>query len=601
MRDGTTVLLARVDAHRVLVFDPATSRPVERPRAAFEAGWSGRLAASAAKAAHAGSGFGWFFPALRRHTGVLAQTVAVFDSAMAALRGVLLGHTTNRIDVELGARLFDHLTTLPLAWFEARPVGALAARAKELETVRALLTGPGLTVALDVLFTLVFIAVMASFSVALTAIVLATVVGFALIHLVVTPALKAGMADRFTRGADAQAFLVEALHGIETLKATAAEPHARRRWQELLVANTRAAFRSTVVAETTNQAVGFLNKLMTVGILWYGARLVVDGSITAGTLIAFNMMAGRVAAPVLRLTQMWQQVQQGRVAMQKLADVLDAQPEPGAVPGRTPLGPVAGRIEVRGVVFRYGPRAPAALDGVSFAVPAGQVVGVVGMSGSGKSTLVRLLQRLHVPERGTVSIDGVDLAGIDPAWLRPQIGVVPQEVVLFNRSVRENIALSDPGLPMERIEAAARLAGAHDFIVTLPDAYDTVIGERGARLSGGQRQCVALARALVTDPRILILDEATSALDYESEMTVLRSMRRICAGRTVFIIAHRLAALRGVDRIIVLERGRLVEDGTHAALIAARGRYARLHAIQAGAAPPPVAPAAGKATAGGGA
>jgi subfamily B ATP-binding cassette protein HlyB/CyaB len=294
------------------------------------------------------------------------------------------------------------------------------------------------------------------------------------------------------------------------------------------------------------------------------------------------MMRYRVTGPVLRLTQGWQQVQQGRVALQRLGDVLGAQTEPGAVPGRTPLGRIEGRVALRGVVFRYGPRSPAALDGIGFSVPPGQVVGIVGLSGSGKSTLVRLLQRLHVPERGVVSIDGVDLAGVDPAWLRPQIGVVPQEVMLFNRSIRDNIALSDPALSMESVIAAAKLAGAHDFIIALPEAYDTPVGERGARLSGGQRQRLALARALVTEPRILILDEATSALDYESEAIIHRNMRRICAGRTVFIIAHRLAALRTADRILVLERGRLIEDGPHAALIAAGGRYARLHAIQSG-------------------
>jgi subfamily B ATP-binding cassette protein HlyB/CyaB len=628
MRGADAVLIGRADADRVLIFDPATNRPAERSRAEFDAAWTGRLILPKSGGAVSGStslGFGWFLPGMRRHAGVLAQTVAaslfvqlfglvtplfsmilidkvlssgtlgtldvlalgmvamaVFDTAMGGLRALLLGHTTNRMDVELGARLFDHLFALPLTWFESRPAGALAARVKELDSVRALLTGPALTAALDVAFTLVFIAVMWSWSPALTGIVLVTIAGFALVHAALAPALKAGLTDRFACGADAQAFLVEAVNGVETLKSTAAEPHLRRRWQELLVANTRAAFRATVVSELTGQAIGFLNKIMTVAILWYGARLVMDQTITAGTLIAFNMMGGRVAAPVLRLTQIWQQVQQGRVALRKLGDVLNAQPEPGAVPGRTPLGRIEGRVALRGVVFRYGPRAPAALDGIGFAVPAGQVVGIVGLSGSGKSTLIKLLQRLYVPERGTVSIDGVDLAGIDPAWLRPQIGVVPQEVVLFNRPVRENIALGDPTLPMERIVAAAKLAGAHDFIIALPEAYDTPVGERGARLSGGQRQRLALARALVTEPRILILDEATSALDYESEAIIHRNMRRICAGRTVFIIAHRLAALRTADRILVLERGRLIEDGTHAALVEAGGRYARLHATQSG-------------------
>lgn len=638
MRDGRMVLLGRIDHQRALTLAPDTGHPKEVERAAFDANWTGRLIVSRGNHRKQGLRPGWFLASSRRHAGALVQTllaslfvqifglitplfsmividkvlssstlttldvlaigmalITVFEVAMGGLRGLLLSHTTNRLDAELGARLVDHLLSLPLAYFESRPVGALAARAKELDTIRTLLTGPGLSIGLDVVFTLVFIAVMVSLSGSMTAIVVVTVLLFAVIHLIVTPALKSVLSDRFTRGADAQSFLIEALNGIETLKAVSAEPHVRHRWQRLLVANSQAAFRATILSEVSGQAVSFLNKAMTIAILWYGARLVVEGTITAGTLIGFNMMAGRVSGPVLRLTQMWQQVQQGRVALQKLGDVLNAQPEPGANPGRTPLGRVEGRIVFRDVTFRYGPRAPAALESLSFAVPAGQVVGIVGLTGSGKSTLIKLLQRLYVPERGSVSIDGVDLSGVDPAWLRPQIGVVPQEVVLFNRSVRENIALSDPSLPMERIEAAARLAGAHGFIIAQPDAYDTVIGERGSRLSGGQRQCLALARALVTDPRVLILDEATSALDYETEAIVHRNMRQICAGRTVFIVAHRLAALRGADRILVLERGRIIEDGTHAALIAARGRYARLHAIQAGTLTPPPRPAAPEA------
>ncbi|PWC31744.1 peptidase C39 [Azospirillum sp. TSO22-1] len=629
LHDGGFVLVARADAARVLVLDPATNRPVERPRAEFDAGWTGRLLLAerpaASGAGPARFGLRWFLPALARHRWVLTQSLfaslflqlfglatplfsmvvidkvlasgsvgtldvlvigmaamALFDTLTGVLRSVLLTHTTNRLDVELGARLFDHLTALPLSYFESRPVGALAARVKELESIRATLTGPGLTIGLDVLFTIVFVAVMWSFSPALTGIVLLTVAGFALVHGLVSPALKGRLVDRFARGADAQSFLVEAVHGIETLKAMAVEGRMRRRWQELLVANTRASFRAAVLSEATGQVVGFLNKIMAVAILWYGAHLVMDNAITAGTLIAVNMMAGRVSAPVLRLTQIWQQVQQARVAMQKVGDVLNAQPEPGAVPGRTPLGRVEGRIAFRDVTFRYHPKAPAVLDGVSFEVAPGQVVGLVGVSGSGKSTVAKLLQRLHVPERGAVSVDGVDLAGIDPAWLRRQIGVVPQDVVLFNRSVRDNIALADPTMPMERVVEVARLAGAHDFIVGLPEAYDTPVGERGMRLSGGQRQRLALARALVGDPRILILDEATSSLDYESEAIIHRNMRRICAGRTVFVIAHRLAALREADRVLVLEHGRVVEDGPHADLVQAGGRYALLHAFQVG-------------------
>ncbi|MGA7806795.1 ATP-binding cassette domain-containing protein, partial [Bradyrhizobium sp.] len=257
-------------------------------------------------------------------------------------------------------------------------------------------------------------------------------------------------------------------------------------------------------------------------------------------------------------------------------------PEPAYNPARAALPRIRGDIFVEHVSFRYRLDGPEVLQNISIQVPAGQVVGIVGSSGSGKSTLTKLVQRLYVPERGRVMIDGVDLAVADVAWLRRQVGSVLQENVLFNRSIRDNIALADPGMAMERVIAAAELAGAHEFIVELPQGYNTIVGERGASLSGGQRQRIAIARALVTDPRILIFDEATSALDYESERIIQRNMRRISKGRTVLVIAHRLSAVRHADRIITIERGRLVEDGTHDELIRKSGRYADLHRMQAG-------------------
>ena len=445
--------------------------------------------------------------------GMLAM--AIFDTVLSGLRGMLLSHTTNRMDVELGARLFDHLFTLPLTWFESRPAGAVAARVKELDSVRALLTGPALTAALDVVFTLVFIAVMWSFSPALTGIVLATVAGFALVHLALAPVLKSGLADRFSRGADAQAFLVEAVTGIETLKMAAAEPHLRRRWQELLVASTRAAFRATVASEATGHAVGFLNKLMTVAILWYGARLVMDQTITAGTLIAFNMMGSRVTGPVLRLTQGWQQVQQGRVALQRLGDVLGAQTEPGAVPGRTPLGRIEGRVALRGVVFRYGPRSPAALDGIGFSVPPGQVVGIVGPSGSGKSTLTKLLQRLYVPERGVVSVDGVDSRRSIPPGCAARSAWCCRRTCCSTARSATTSRCADPALPHGRGHRGGK-AGRRARVHHRTAEAATTRRSRSAAPTSPAASASAwrIARALVTEPRILILDEATSALDY---------------------------------------------------------------------------------------
>ncbi len=317
-------------------------------------------------------------------------------------------------------------------------------------------------------------------------------------------------------------------------------------------------------------------------ILYFGAKLVIEGNLTVGELVAFNMLAARVSMPVLRLAQIWQDFHQARLSVERLGDILNTHPEPSFAPTRAALPAIRGQVTFEHVTFRYRVDASEVLHDVSFGVSPGQIVGIVGSSGSGKSTLAKLIQRLYVPESGRVLVDGADLTMVDLAWLRRQIGVVLQENVLFNCSVRDNIALADPTVPMERVIAAANLAGAHDFVLELPEGYDTMIGERGNSLSGGQRQRIAIARALMTNPRILIFDEATSALDYESERIIQQNMKQIAAGRTVFIIAHRLSTVRYADRIITIERGRIVEDGSHDELIRSNGRYAKLHYLQAG-------------------
>jgi ATP-binding cassette, subfamily B, bacterial HlyB/CyaB len=279
---------------------------------------------------------------------------------------------------------------------------------------------------------------------------------------------------------------------------------------------------------------------------------------------------------------LWQEFQQVGISVQRLGDVLNTPPEPSYNPNRTTLPQVSGQVVFEEVTFRYRPEAQEVLRKVSFAVAPGKVIGIVGRSGSGKSTIAKLIQRLYVPVRGRILVDGVDLAQVDPAWLRRQVGVVLQENFLFNRSVRDNIALTDPGLSMEQVIQAATLAGAHEFILELPDGYDTMVGEQGCSLSGGQRQRLAIARALVANPRILIFDEATSALDYESEAVIQKNMAKICQGRTVFIIAHRLTAVRPAHRIYVVEKGEIVEDGSHEDLQRRNGFYARLCALQDG-------------------
>jgi subfamily B ATP-binding cassette protein HlyB/CyaB len=434
---------------------------------------------------------------------------------------------------------------------------------------------------MDLFFAVVFLAVLLIYSPALTLIVALTLPLYLAVSLSVTPIFRERLNERFYRGAENQAFLVEAVSGVETVKSMALEPVMQRRWEEQIAAYVKAAFRVIGLGNIATQAVTAINKVSVVLILFFGAGLVIDNKLTVGELVAFNMIASQLSAPVLRLAQLWQDFQQVRISVDRLGDILNTAPEPGQG-GQSTLPPIRGDVVLEGVTLRYRHDAQAVLQNVSLTVPAGQVLGIVGSSGSGKSTLAKILQRLYVPETGRVLVDGVDLALVDPAWLRRQIGVVLQDNVLFNRTVRENIALADPAMGMERVIAAAGLAGAHDFILQLPEGYETMIGERGASLSGGQRQRIAIARALVGDPRILIFDEATSALDYESEAAIQANMRAITQNRTVILIAHRLSTLRGADRIITIEQGRLIEDGDHAKLLGSGGRYADLWRLQSG-------------------
>jgi ATP-binding cassette, subfamily B, bacterial HlyB/CyaB len=471
---------------------------------------------------------------------------------------------------------------LPIAYFEARRAGDSVARVRELENIRNFLTSSALTLVIDLFFTFVFLAVMFYYSPLLTWIVVGSFPFYIALSAGVTPIFRRRLDEKFKRGAENQAFLVESITGVETLKAMAVEPQMQRRWEEQLAGYVRASFAVLSLGNWASQSVQLISKVVTALTLYFGAYLVIDNKLTVGELVAFNMLAGRVAQPILRLAQIWQDFHQARLSVRRLGDILNTAPEPSFKPGRAVPPPVKGAITFDHVHFRYRLDGREVLHDVDLQVPAGQVLGIVGPSGSGKSTLTKLVQRLYVPEKGRVLVDGVDTAMVDVAWLRRQVGVVLQENVLFNRSVRDNIALADPSVPTEHVMAAAQLSGAHDFIIELPNGYDTVVGERGASLSGGQRQRVAIARALIGNPRILIFDEATSALDYESERIVQENMRRMAQGRTVLIIAHRLSAVAIADRIITVERGRIVEDGRHDELIRTGGRYATLHRMQAG-------------------
>jgi len=627
--DGRFVVLAKASADKVLIQDPLAKGPQTLSQQEFTELWSGSLLLLTRRAHMAGDSrkfdLTWFIPAVVRyrhlfrdvliasfflqlfalatplffqvvidkvliHRGLTTLDVLVigfvavvlFEALLGGLRTWIFSHTTNRMDVELGAKLFRHVLGLPLAYYQNRRVGETVARVRELDSIREFITGSALTLCIDLFFALVFLAIMYYYSPLLTWIVIGSIPCYILLAIFITPLFRKKLDDKFKRGAENQSFLVETVTGIETVKSLAVEPQFRNRWDEQLAGYVNAGFQASQLGNISSQAAQIINKITSALTLYFGAHAVIDGDMTVGQLVAFNMLSGRIAGPILKLVQLWQDFQQAKISIDRLGDVLNIPAEPGYNPNRAVPKQLDGRMTLDRVTFRYTPEGPEILRNLSLDIPAGQMVGVVGPSGSGKSTLTKLIQRLYVPESGRVMVDGGDLALVDPSWLRRQIGVVLQENYLFNRSIRDNIALADPAASMDQVIAAAKLAGAHDFIMEQSEGYDSKVGERGSGLSGGQRQRIAFARALLTNPRILILDEATSALDYESERAIQDNMARIRKGRTVLVIAHRLSTVREADRILTLEAGEIVEDGSHETLLRQNGRYAKLHAIQAG-------------------
>lgn len=629
-RDHRCLVAARIDDDQVTCFDPVRAAEFRLTRREFMDAVTGRVSlirqadpGAADRAAGRSFGLHSLWPRLLRYRGTVAQlllaslvvqifamgtplftmviidkvlttgalstlnvliiglvAIAVFDFLIGALRSVVFANVTHRLDVELVAGLFRHLTRLPMSYFGARKTGDTITRVRELETVRQFLTGPTLTAVVDFLFAFVFIGVMALFSVKLTLIVVAAIVLMLSMYGLLAPIMKRRLEKKFGSTADNQSFLVEAVSGVETMKSLSLEPQMQARWEKQAVEQTRTARESERLTTMLSQAAQFLNKGTVAITLWLGALAVIDGQLTAGQLIAFNMMVGRVMAPALRLAQMFQQLSQTRVSVGRLAEIFDARPEPAAHHRTDSLPPLKGDVRFEQVSFRYHDEMPDALQDVSFTVQTGDVIGIVGGSGAGKTSLLRLLQRLYVPQRGRILVDGVNVSDIDPAWLRRRIGAVTQDSMLFNGTVRENIAAATPNLPIEKIEHAARLAAADKFIRALPNAYDTPVGERGCQLSSGQRQRIALARAIASEPRMLLMDEPTSALDAFAERRIQDNLREIVSGRTVFIVSHRLSMLRICDRIMVLDEGRLIEQGEPRELLSEAGAFAELEQAQ---------------------
>ncbi|MEB3248243.1 MAG: peptidase domain-containing ABC transporter [Merismopediaceae bacterium] len=512
--------------------------------------------------------------------GVFLLVIALFEAILSTLRTYLFVDTTNRIDMSLGSEIIDHLLRLPLRYFEKRPVGEISTRVNELENIRQFMTGTALTVVLDSIFSVVYIVVMIIYSPILTLVALGIVPLFIILTLVFSPLIRRQLRAKAERNAETQSYLVEVMSGIQTVKAQNIELRSRWQWQDRYSRYMGAGFKTVLTSTLASSTSHFLNQLSGLLVLWVGAYLVLEGELTLGQLIAFRIIAGYVTSPVLRLTQLWQNFQETALSLERLADIVDTPQESEKDRFNIPMPEVRGAVRFENVSFRFKPSGPLNLSNVNLEFPAGTFVAIVGQSGAGKSTLTKLLSRLYEPESGRILLDGYDISKVELYSLRRQIGVVPQETLLFDGTVQDNIALTNPDASTEEIIAAARTAAAHEFIMTLPNGYNTRVGERGSALSGGQRQRIAIARSVLQRPRILVLDEATSALDYTTEQQVCLNLGEAFREHTVFFITHRLSSVRSANVIILMEAGSVVEMGSHDELMDLKGRYYYLYQHQ---------------------
>ena len=506
---------------------------------------------------------------------------ALFQGLLTAVRTWLLIDTTDRMDLILGSQVIDRLLRLPLRFFEKRPVGELSQRLSELTNLRSFLTGTAITSALDLLFATIYILIMVIYSPILTAVALSTVPVYVIMILFIAPLYRRLIRSQAQYAARTQSHLIETLSGIQTVKAQHFELNSRWRWQERYSGQIAEGFKSVVLGSSVSEIGNFLNQLSSLLIIWVGVYLVVKGELSLGQLIAFRIIAGYVTGPILRLSSLWQGFQQVGISMERLGDIVDQVPETGENDtNQISLPPIKGDVRFENLSFRFSQQGQYQIDGVDLEIKSGSFIGIVGQSGSGKSTLMKLLPRLYEPEKGKILIDNYDISKVNLGSIRQQVGIVPQDCLLFEGSIMDNITMNYPEATNETVVNAARIAAAHDFIMELPDGYNTKIGERGAGLSGGQRQRIAIARTILENPNLLVLDEATSALDYDTESTVCQNLQGWLKTKTVFFITHRLSTVKRADKIILMHKGKIDEVGTHKELMENKGRYFNLYSQQ---------------------
>ena len=509
--------------------------------------------------------------------GTLLISMALAQALLSSLRTYLFSDTTNRIDLSLGGKIINHLLRLPSGYFSKRTVGETSSRISELEKIREFLTGTALTLVLDVIFSIIYIAVMMIYSIQLTFVSLAVIPFFILLTFSISPIIRRQIREKNIANANLQSHMVETISSVDTIKGQGIEIPSEWKWGQLYGKQMKSGFKNTVTKSISGSASNFLSQLSGLLVIWAGAILVLQGKLTIGQLIAFRILSGYVTGPILRLATMWQNFQETALSLERISDIID-NPKEIEIIGKDlpPIPPVKGKIEFSNVNFVPSNNKGFPVKNITFKILPGSFTGVVGESGSGKSTLLKIINQILIQTNGTVKIDDFDISKVNLYSLRSQIGVVPQDSILFKGTVQQNIALAKPDASFDEISNAAKLADAHEFIQNLTSGYSTEVGEKGLNLSGGQRQRIAMARMFLQNPKILLLDEATSSLDINSEKIILKNLLNISEKKTVVFISHRLSNFIQCDQILFLHDGTIVESGDHNELISLKGRYKAL-------------------------